>query len=129
MKPRSFIAIVDDDESVRKAFVRLLRAAQLEAEGFSSGPAFLRSLAVRQPDCLVLDLHMPGLSGFDLQRQLAGTQMRFPIIIITAHDEPMLREHCLADGAVDYLRKPLRGGTLLRSIRTALEQNRANRHS
>lgn len=105
---------------MRRALVRLLRASHLDAESFASGEAFLRSVDDHAPDCLVLDLQMAGLTGRDVQRQLAIRQLHFPVIVITAHDEPTMREQCLADGAVDYLRKPLRGDVLLRSIETAV---------
>ena len=119
-KARPFVAVVDDEESVRSALVRLLRASSLDCEGFASGEAFLQSLATRRPDCLVLDLQMEGLNGRDVQRQLVGLQSRIPLIMITAHDEPTIREQCLADGASAYLRKPLRGDLLIRSIQAAI---------
>jgi FixJ family two-component response regulator len=119
-KSRPFVAIVDDEESVRRALVRLLRASQIDAEAFASGEAFLNSLKLRHPDCVVLDLQMAGLTGRDVQRQLVAKHKRLPVIIVTAHDEPTMREQCIADGAVAYLRKPLRGDALLRSIETAL---------
>ncbi|HVY80452.1 MAG TPA: response regulator [Steroidobacteraceae bacterium] len=118
-KSRPCVAVVDDEESVRRALVRLLRTAHLDAESFASGEAFLSSLDEHWPDCLVLDLQMAGLTGRDVQRQLAIRQLHVPVIVITAHDEPTMREQCLAAGAVDYLRKPLRGDLLLRSIETA----------
>ena len=74
----------------------------------------------RRPDCLVLDLQMAGLSGRDVQRRLHQREVRDSAIIITAHDEPTVREQCLADGAAAYLRKPLRGDVLLRSIQLAI---------
>ena len=103
-----------------RALVRLLRASAFESEGFASGEAFLASLAMRRPDCLVLDLQMEGLTGRDVQRQLIGLQSQIPLIMITAHDEPTIREQCLADGASAYLRKPLRGDLLIRSIQAAI---------
>ena len=75
-KARPFVAVVDDEESVRAALVRLLRASAFECEAFASGQAFLASLAMRRPDCLVLDLQMEGLTGRDVQRQLIGWQIR-----------------------------------------------------
>ena len=117
---RPFVAIVDDEESVRRALARLLRASQLDVEVFASGESFLDSLSHRQPDCVVLDLQMSGLTGRDVQRQLVAANWRFPVIIITAHDEPTVREQCLAEGAAAYLCKPLRGVTLLQSIEAAL---------
>ena len=119
-KARPFVAVVDDEASVRSALVRLLRASALDCEGFASGEAFLRSLATRRPDCLVLDLQMEGMNGRDVQRQLVGLQSQIPLIMITAHDEPTIREQCLADGASAYLRKPLRGDLLIRSIQAAI---------
>ncbi len=114
------IAVVDDEESVRKALVRLLRAWELDVEAYASGQAFLNSLGTRQPDCLVLDLHMVGLTGRDVQRHITTAKLTLPVIIITAHDEPMLQEQCLADGATAYLHKPLAGDALLCSIRRAI---------
>lgn len=129
---RPFVAVVDDEESVRCALVRLLRASEIDSEGFASGEEFLSSLANRRPDCLVLDLQMAGLTGRDVQKQLIGLQSPIPLIMITAHDEPTIREQCLADGAAAYLRKPLRGEVLIRSIEGALKdthlfQERTNR--
>ena len=121
-KPRPFVAVVDDEDSVRCALVRLLRASQLDSEGFASGEDFLGSLATRKPDCAVLDLQMSGLNGRDVQKQLIVLQSPIPVIIITAHDEPWVREQCLADGASAYLRKPLRGDVLIRSIHAAMGQ-------
>jgi FixJ family two-component response regulator len=117
---RPLVAVVDDEPSVRAALLRLLRAAKLDCEGFASGEEFLSSLGTRRPDCLVLDLQMAGLNGRDVQRQLSGEANPIPLIMITAHDEPTIREQCLADGASAYLRKPLRGDVLIRSIQAAM---------
>jgi FixJ family two-component response regulator len=119
-KARPFVAVVDDEESVRSALLRLLRASRLDCEGFASGSEFLHSLAQRRPDCLVLDLQMAGLNGRDVQRLLIGRKNPIPLVMITAHDEPTIREQCLADGASAYLRKPLRGDLLIRSIHAAI---------
>ena len=120
-KSQPYVAVVDDEQSVRAALVRLLRASEFECEAFASGQEFLDSLAIRRPDCLVLDLQMAGLNGRDVQRQLNNGQNPIPLIMITAHDEPTIREQCLADGAAAYLRKPLRGDVLLRSIQAAID--------
>jgi FixJ family two-component response regulator len=118
-RSRLRIAVVDDDESVRKALKRLLRAANLDATTFASGRDFLNSLAAQLPDCVVLDLHMPGMSGMDVQQQLAGSGLRLPVVIITGHDEPETRSRCLSAGAAAYLRKPLDDETLLDAIHRA----------
>ena len=113
------IAVVDDDESVRKALKRLLRAANLDADTFASGREFLDSLAAQVPDCIVLDLHMPGMNGLDIQQQLARGALRVPIVVITGHDEPQTRAQCLSAGAAAYLRKPLDDEALLDAIHRA----------
>jgi FixJ family two-component response regulator len=119
---RPFVAVVDDEESVRCALVRLLRASGLESEGFVSGESFLSSLEGRRPDCVILDLQMAGMGGRDVQRQLNRLQIPLPVIIITAHDEPTIREQCLADGAAAYVRKPLRADVLIGSIKAAIRK-------
>jgi len=114
-----FIAIVDDEEPIRKALRRLLRSANLESESFASGPAFLDSLASRRPDCLILDLHMPGMTGLHVLQRLQQAGVQLPTIVITAYDEPETRGHCLAAGAAAYLRKPLEGTLLLDAVASA----------
>jgi FixJ family two-component response regulator len=113
------IAIVDDDASVRKALARLLTAWSFEIETYGSVRDFLASLATAKPDCLVVDLHMPDLTGFDLQRQLAQTGMQIPTIVVTAYNEPGLRELCQSAGATAFLLKPLDGSTLIGVINAA----------
>ena len=120
IRQRPLIAVVDDEESVRKSLRRLLVASELDATVYASGQEFLDSLGGRQPDCLVLDLQMPGLTGLEVQRALAGARVLFPTIIITAHDEPETRARCLAAGAVAYLCKPLHDELLLDAITTAV---------
>jgi FixJ family two-component response regulator len=118
-RSRLRIAVVDDDESVLKALKRLLRAANLDADTFASGREFLDSLPAQVPDCIVLDLHMPGMNGLDIQRQLARGALRVPIVVITGHDEPQTRAQCLSAGAAAYLRKPLDDEALLDAIHRA----------
>jgi FixJ family two-component response regulator len=121
VKARPRVAFVDDDESVRKALQRLLRASDLDADTFASAQDFLASLPhAPPPDCLVLDLQMPGMSGLDLQRHLVRGGPRLPVVFITGHDEPGMQARCLAAGACAYLRKPLEAGTLLAAIGAAI---------
>jgi FixJ family two-component response regulator len=114
------VAIVDDEQAIRKALRRLLLAADINAETFDSGQAFLNSLVTKRPDCVVLDLHMPGLTGLEVLEQLAASRMQLPTVIITAYDEPASRAQCLAAGAVAFLRKPLDDHALLETIATAV---------
>ena len=121
------VAIVDDEVSICRALLRLLRVANYRAEGFSSPTLFLESLAERVPDCVVLDLQMPRMTGVELQQRLLELDDPPPVIIITAHDEPKTRERCLALGAVRYLRKPFEGDVLLDSIAAAVRAKRKPR--
>ena len=114
------VAIVDDEEGIRKALSRLLRASGLEAESYANGQEFLDAASGHRPDCVVLDLHMPGLSGLQVLRKLKAAGQRLPIIIITAHDQAETREQCMAEGARAYLRKPLEDRVLLNAISAAM---------
>jgi FixJ family two-component response regulator len=121
VRPRPRVAVVDDDHSVRKALQRLLRASDFDADTFASAQDFLAWLPhATPPDCLVLDLQMPGTSGLDLQRQLVRCGSTFPTVVITGHDEPGMQTRCLAAGACAYLRKPLEAGKLLAVIEAAI---------
>ena len=92
------IAVVDDEEPVRTALMRLMRSAGLTVETFGSGAEFLNSLETRPPDCVVLDLHMPHMDGFNVQTQLARKCATLPVIIVTGHDLPEARERAMAGG-------------------------------
>ena len=113
---QSRIAIIDDDESVRRAIRRLFVSSGLRAEVFASGRDFLDSLARGRPDCIVLDLQMPGLNGVEVLNALARAGLRVPAIIVTGHDEPESRMRCLAAGAAAYLCKPFDDAALLRAV-------------
>lgn len=115
-----YIAIVDDEEAVLRALKRLLLASGLEAEGFPSGQAFFEGCARRRPDCVLLDLHMKGMSGLELLRELRTRQPTLPAVVLTAHDDPGTREECLAAGARAYLCKPLDDRALLSAISASL---------
>ena len=118
-KTRLLIAVVDDDPPVRKALMRLMRSAGLSVETFASGAEFLKSIETRLPDCVVLDLHMPHMNGFNVQTSLAGKYAAVPVIIITGHDLPQARERAMASGASAFLRKPVHDRTLLDAISAA----------
>ncbi len=117
---RSVIAVVDDEESVRKALSRLMGTAGYDVKTFESGDAFLACASLRPPDCLVLDLHMPGLSGFEVQARLSKTDPTLPVVVITGHDIPEAGERVLAAGAAAYLRKPVDGQTLIDAVASAI---------
>jgi FixJ family two-component response regulator len=119
---RPHIAVVDDEESVRLALARMLRASSFEVSIYRSGEDFLESLKTAVPDCVVLDFQMPGLTGRDIQRALSVAKVALPIIVVTAHDQPSLREKVLADGAVAYFTKPLRRDTLIAAVDQAIRR-------
>ena len=113
------IAVVDDEEPVRKALMRLMRSVGLSAETFASGPEFLKSIETRLPDCVLLDLHMPHMNGFNVQAHLARKYAALPVIIITGHDVPQARERAMERGASAFLRKPVLEHILLDAIYAA----------
>ena len=118
-KEGPLIAVVDDEEPIRKALSRLLRLAGLKVETFSSGTEFLESVGDHTPDCLVLDVHMPETDGFEVESQLAHAGFRIPIVAITGRDAPKDRERMTARGVAAFLQKPLDGPVLLAAITAA----------
>ncbi|MFM0310066.1 response regulator [Paraburkholderia sp. RL17-383-BIF-A] len=127
VKSSRIVAVVDDDESVCRSIKRLLLSAGIGAETFVSGEAFLNALSAVpsfSPDCVILDLQMPGINGLEVQRQLAPRDL--PVIIITAHDDITVRERAMASGATAYLRKPFNGSALIKAVEQALGINPSN---
>jgi FixJ family two-component response regulator len=114
------LAVVDDDADVRVALQRLVCSAGFAVETYASGAEFLRSVDDHQPDCLVLDLHMPEMSGFDVQGALAREHAGLPVVIITGHDTPEARVRALKLGAKAYLCKPVDDEALLSAIGCAI---------
>jgi FixJ family two-component response regulator len=116
------VAVVDDDASVRKALGRLLSASSFEITTFGSAVEFLKSLEEQSPHCLVVDIHMPDITGLDLQRHMAHAGISIPTIVITAHNEPGLRERCQSAGAAAFLVKPFDGRALIGEINSAIQR-------
>jgi FixJ family two-component response regulator len=94
------IAVVDDEDSIRRALARLLRGSNFEVLTFASGLEFINSLRGRRPDCVILDFQMPELTGADVQCLLSRAGIQLPVIIMTAYDHRIIREECLRRGAV-----------------------------
>jgi FixJ family two-component response regulator len=122
MKRPAYVAVVDDDESVRESLPDLLREFGYEAHGFSSAEEFLESDKVRQAECLVLDIAMPGMSGPDLRRELIRRDRKVPTVYITANGDEAVRIRVRERGAVDCLLKPFTDTALLDALRAALKQ-------
>jgi FixJ family two-component response regulator len=117
-----WIAIVDDDPSVLRALSRLLSTRALSAKTFPSGQQFLNSLDDEVPDCLILDLQMPGMTGLELQQDLARRGIQIPTIVITAHNEAETRERCASAGAIAFLAKPINDASLFAAIELARQR-------
>ena len=115
------ISVVDDDDSVRESLRGLIRSVGFAAAVFASAEEFLNSDHLRNTDCLILDVRMPGMNGLELQRRLAASHMSIPVIFITAHGDEEVRSRALTGGAVDYLLKPFSEEALLNAINTALK--------
>lgn len=114
------LAVVDDDADVRCALNRLVASAGFAVETYASGAEFLHAIEGHEPDCLVLDLHMPDMSGFDVQNALALGHAAVPVVIITGHDTPEARTRAMQLGAKAYLSKPVNDLALLAAIDAAL---------
>ena len=116
---RPLVAVVDDDESVRESLPDLLGELGFGARAFASAEEFLVSDSLGQTKCLVLDIAMPGMTGFDLQRELKVRGRRIPIIFITAQKDDAVRTRALERGAVGLLLKPFSDTALLGALNTA----------
>lgn len=116
------ISIVDDDASVLRAVRRLLRAVGFSVETFGSAEEFLAARDRVHTDCLVLDVHLGGVSGFDLQARLLASGSSLPIVLVTAHDDPATRERTRRAGVEEYLRKPFDDSSLVEAIHRAIDR-------
>jgi FixJ family two-component response regulator len=116
------VSIVDDDESVRDTLRGFIQSVGYGAEIFASAEDFLGSDILDKTTCLIVDLHMPVMTGLELQCRLYNRQYRIPMIFITAHDDPTAQAEALKSGAVDLLRKPFAAEALLNAIHVAVDR-------
>lgn len=116
------ISVVDDDESVRVSLGDLMGSVGYQVTTFSSAEEFLNSDSLRNIDCLILDVRMPGMDGFELQRRLLASKYEIPIIFITGHGNGRMRQRALSAGAVECLQKPFAEESLLRAIQSVLRE-------
>jgi len=121
------VFVVDDDASVRRAIKRLVESVGLRVELFGSAQEFLNSERPDLPNCLILDIRLPGMSGLDFQRELAQAGIQIPIIFITAHGDIPMTVRAMKAGAVEFLTKPFRDQDLLDAIQQGLERDRTRR--
>lgn len=126
-----WIAIVDDDPSVLKALRRSLRVRSMQTKTYGSAQEFLTSLPDGLPECLILDLQMPDMTGLELLAHLKRRDIQIPTIIITAHGDTGARERCEAAGAIAFLSKPLGNASLFAALDAAIgvKGNRGHRLS
>src|SRR3954451_15267570 len=120
MSPELVVAIVDDDSSVRSALTRLIRSCGFQVESFSSGGEFLRSIDDHEPDCVVLDVNMPEMNGWEVQSHLSRANADIPVIVISGEQDPGALARAKRNGAQHYLRKPVDADLLLGAIRNAI---------
>jgi two-component system, LuxR family, response regulator FixJ len=118
-KGKFIVFVVDDDESVRASLKLLLESSGYDVVAFKSAEDFLASSFGESPCCLILDIHLPGMSGFNLQGHLVESQNRIPVIFITGHDRYRMEDEAMRLGAIAYLRKPFDGQCLLDAIQLA----------
>ena len=126
-QPDSIVYVVDDDSSVREAIKSLIRSVGLRVETFGTAQEFLKSARPDAPGCVVLDVRLPGLSGLDLQRELAANGSNLPVIFITGHGDIPMSVRAMKAGALEFLTKPFRDQDLLDAIQQALERDRGAR--
>jgi len=118
-KPR-IIAVLDDEPQMRKALKRLLSLHGFRVEAYAGGGEFLAALPLQPADCILLDLHMPDINGFDVLEAFQKQQMKTPVVVITGHGEPEVKERVAALGAPIYLNKPVDESALLLAIESAI---------
>ena len=116
------VYVVDDDESIRRALKRLLRSFGYHALTFESAEDFLDSTSGKDEGCIILDIHLPGMTGLDLQEKLASRGAKYSVIFMTAYDNPQWQDRAKRVGAVAYLRKPFSEQLLLNAIRLSNEK-------
>jgi len=126
-EPEAVIAIVDDDPSVQRGLQRLVRSAGWNAETFTSAQEFLASSRAASPNCVLLDLQLPGLSGLDLQKRMAEVGLEIPIVFLTGHGNIPASVEAMKAGAVQFLTKPVDEQKLLQAIEEAVERDRRTR--
>lgn len=120
MAEERLIAVIDDDDSFRAALVELLRAMAYGAHGFASAEAFVATTGIDLYDCIITDIHMPGMSGIELKLLLTSRDLRVPVIMITARAEPGLEDRVTSCGALQLLKKPVEADVLIGCLERAL---------
>lgn len=121
----AFVAVIDDDEQVRTAIADLITSLGIESRGFCSSQEYLESATVAGTNCLITDVHMPGMSGLELHKTLRRQGFHMPVIFITGFSDERIRREAESLGALGFLRKPLQIGQLMACVKEALIGPRA----
>src|ERR1700756_5205630 len=125
----SEVYVLDDDVSVREAVGSLIRSAGLSVRTFASPHEFLARLRKERPSCLVLDIQLPDINGFELQQELATKDIQIPIIFLTGHGDIPMSVRAIKAGALEFLTKPFEDEYLLEAIRSAIARDNTNQRS
>jgi len=123
------VVVIDDDESLRDALGRLFRMVGLHAETFATAADFFKNKLPDVPTCLVLDIRLPGISGLELQADLAKADIKIPIIFMTGHGDIPMSVKAMKAGAVEFLPKPFRDQDMLDAVQVALDRDRTRRQA
>ena len=124
MKHKPLVAVVDDDQSVRKALENLMNSVGLEVKLFASAEDYLDSDTALQTDCAIFDVRLPGITGLELQQRLRAEGRSVPVIIITAQGDDKTQDEAVAAGAIAFLKKPFKEEVLLTALESALSGRR-----
>jgi FixJ family two-component response regulator len=127
-KTEPIVFVIDDEALIRDGIESLLRSIGLRAQTFASAQEFMSAKRADAPACLILDVRMPGVSGLELQRQLADARIHIPIIFLTGHGDIPMTVRAMKDGAMEFLTKPVRGQDLLDAVQKAIARDRGLRH-
>lgn len=123
IRNHGIVAVVEDDHSLNHAICRLLRAAGFDVRAFESGEALLMDASLHEHRCVIVDVELPGISGFQLSRTLKRNGMRVPIVVVTAHDDAEHRAQAASVGAASYFPKPFSSAAFLAAVIDAIEHN------
>lgn len=123
MTPEPTVFVVDDDHAVRRFLCGLIASVDLRVEAYASAREFLDAYEPGRPGCLLLDIRMPGMSGLELQKELAERAIDLPVIILTGHGDVQLAVHAMKAGAVDFIEKPFNNELLLDRVQNAVAES------
>jgi len=126
VKKKKLVYVIDDDKSVRRAFQLLFQSADFDVQAFSSAEEFLKGASLSSNDsCIILDMRMPGMTGLELQKELASRKIKIPVIVVSAYDDASIRGLAHEFGAVAFFKKPVDDQALIDAIHWATEVSKS----